>query len=94
MKLDDLSAPITTLALLLARRDLPAAHIKISSIFPDRLTVSFHDNPDAFRHWLTALGLTPEDGINQAADNRAWTTVTTSYGGADIELFSFTPVEG
>ncbi|MBA0054026.1 hypothetical protein E0L36_25195 [Streptomyces sp. AJS327] len=88
--LHDLSAPIAALTLLMTRRDLPAGHIKITSIHPDRLKVSFHDQPADFDQWLAALGLTPLDGTTTSGDGRVWTTVTTTVGGATVELTSFT----
>lgn len=96
MKLHELSAPIAALALLIANRDLPAPSIDISTVFPDRLRLDFHDDPEGFEAWLSALGVDPSTvtGSTSGSSETQVRRATTTYAGADIQLTSFTPAGG
>ncbi|MFI2315985.1 hypothetical protein AMK17_28380 [Streptomyces sp. CB00072] len=55
-----LSAAVTALASLMARfPDLPAVDVHVSTIFPDQLELSAHNDLAAFEAWREALGIAP-----------------------------------
>ncbi|MFG2419297.1 hypothetical protein ACGFWD_09615 [Streptomyces sp. NPDC048448] len=98
LTLDALSAPLRALRLLtLAFPDLPAPVIDLSSIYPDRLALSFHLSQGgfaAFEAWRAALGIDPAAvDFHVQCDHRTGVmTAQTEYGGADIELTGYTQV--
>lgn len=94
LTLRDVSAPVAALALLMAGHpDLPAPHIDISPVFPERLRLGFHGEP--FDAWLAALVVAPETVTTGTQSNGQTNVrkVTARYGGAEIELAEFTQVE-
>ncbi|MFC5197710.1 hypothetical protein [Streptomyces kaempferi] len=98
LTLDALSAPLRALRLLtLDFPDLPAPVIDLSSIYPDRLALSFHPSQGGFtgfEAWRAALGIDPGAvDFNVQCDHRTGVlTAQTEYGGADIELTGYTEV--
>ncbi|MEU5718465.1 hypothetical protein AB0G71_22250 [Streptomyces sp. NPDC020403] len=53
-----LSAAVTVLASLMARfPDLPAVDVRVSTVFPERLELSAHDDLAVFETWREALGI-------------------------------------
>jgi hypothetical protein len=90
-----MSAPVAALALLLAGHPgLPAPCIGVSSVYPDRLSLSFHDVPGAFDAWLTALRITPAAVTEKPLGRTTWVLhAATTYGGAHIQLTDYTTRE-
>lgn len=61
LTLDDLAAPLRALRLLAADfGHLSAPFVAVSTIYPDRLELSFHDDLAGFEAWREALGIPPE----------------------------------
>nr|WSZ15606.1 hypothetical protein OH837_20905 [Streptomyces canus] len=61
LTLDDLSVPLRALRLLAADfGHLSAPFVAVSTIYPDRLELSFHDDLAGFEAWREALGIPPE----------------------------------
>lgn len=55
-----LSAAVTLLASFVARfPDLPAVDVRVSTVYPDRLELSAHDDLAVFEAWREALGIDP-----------------------------------
>lgn len=55
-----LSAAVTVLASLMTRfPDLPAVDVHVSTIFPDQVELSAHNDLGAFEAWREALGIDP-----------------------------------
>ncbi|MFJ5267105.1 hypothetical protein [Streptomyces sp. NPDC088358] len=98
LTLEALSAPLRALRLLSADfRGLPAPVIDLSSIYPDRLSLSLHPSNGgfvAFEAWRAALGIAPNAvDFNVQCDHRTVVmTAHTEYGGADVTLTGFTEV--
>ncbi|MEU3066071.1 hypothetical protein ABZ712_03950 [Streptomyces sp. NPDC006906] len=55
-----LSAAVTVLASLMSRfPDLPAVDVHVSTVFPDQVEMSAHNDLAAFESWREALGIDP-----------------------------------
>ncbi|MEU0782826.1 hypothetical protein ABZ341_14735 [Streptomyces sp. NPDC006173] len=100
LTLEGLSAPLLALRLLaLDFPHLPAPVVDMSSIYPDRLALSFHESQGAFtafEAWRAALGIAPS-AVEFHVQCDHLTGVLTARGkyggaGADIELTAFTQV--
>ncbi|MFE9990854.1 hypothetical protein ACFYRK_28875 [Streptomyces sp. NPDC005381] len=98
LTLEGLSAPLLALRLLaLDFPHLPAPVVDMSSIYPDRLALSFHESQGAFtafEAWRAALGIDPGAvEFHVQCDHRTGVlNAQATYGGADIELTAFTQV--
>ncbi|MFE9812155.1 hypothetical protein [Streptomyces sp. NPDC005548] len=98
LTLEGLSAPLLALRLLaLNLPHLPAPVVDMSSIYPDRLALSFHESQGAFtafEAWRAALGIDPSAvEFHVQCDHRTGVlNAQSKYGGADIELTAFTQV--
>ncbi|MFJ5270510.1 hypothetical protein [Streptomyces sp. NPDC088358] len=96
LTLDGLSAPLRALRLLaLDFPDLPAPVVDVSSIYPDRLSLSLHAPQGgftAFEAWRTALGIDPNAvDFHVQCDHRTGVlSAQTEYGGADLTLTGYT----
>ncbi|EFL01988.1 conserved hypothetical protein [Streptomyces sp. SPB78] len=94
LRLQDLSAALTALQLLtLNHPELPAPSADVSTVFPDRLRLAFHEGLADFEAWREALGLASE-----AVELRLWGRASGSlrgsvtYAGATVELIGFLQV--
>ncbi|MFD9070586.1 hypothetical protein [Streptomyces lasiicapitis] len=87
-----LSRPMALLRLLaIDHPDLPAPHVHISPIYPNRLTLSIHDNLAAFEVWREALGIDPST-VTYRLQGGDTTTVLVAVGeaaGATVELVGY-----
>ncbi|MEU9605045.1 hypothetical protein [Streptomyces sp. NPDC048057] len=103
LKLSGLVAPVTALVALDAKfSHLPAPCVGMSPIFPERLELSFHDNPavdafgafSAFEAWREALNLDPTKVVHHVQrDGRTRVLkVHGQFAGADVELTGFTQI--
>ncbi|NSC22606.1 hypothetical protein FM076_16075 [Streptomyces albus subsp. chlorinus] len=88
-----MSAPVAALALLMAGDpNLPAPTVHMTTVYPDRLELSFYDEPTAFEPWCAALGIEPgtvEERSQEGGSTHVRKAVT-SYGGATVRLISYT----
>ncbi|WP_433340615.1 hypothetical protein [Streptomyces sp. CA-253872] len=91
IRVKDLGVALTALRLLaLDHPELPAPSADVSTVFPDRLRLAFHENLADFEAWREALGLASE-----AVELRLWGRVSGSlcgsvpYAGATVELIGF-----
>jgi hypothetical protein len=93
LPLHGLSVPLAALEQLLADfPHLPAPTINITTIYPDRLELSFFDNLSAFEAWRAALRISPQqvDCATQSS-GRTWRlSTTTETGAATIRLVGYT----
>ncbi|MFD5227647.1 hypothetical protein ACFWJ5_03780 [Streptomyces qaidamensis] len=93
---DSLAVPMQALRLLaLDFPHLPAPDIDLTRIYPDRLTLCFHDGLDGFEAWREALGVLPEQvthGVQGGGGTRVL-KASTVYAGADVQLRGFADVE-
>ncbi|MFJ4434765.1 hypothetical protein [Streptomyces sp. NPDC088923] len=92
IRLKDLNAPLTALELLsLEHPGLPAPTVGMSTVYPGRLQLAFHDDPADFEAWREALDADPatvgmwlwSDGTGGAL------TLFTTYAGATVELIGY-----
>ncbi|MGW6261731.1 hypothetical protein [Streptomyces sp. NPDC055085] len=93
LTLEGLSAPL----LALDFPHLPAPVVDMSSIYPDRLALSFHESQGAFpafEAWRAALGIDPGAvEFHVQCDHRTGVlNAQATYGGADVELTAYTQV--
>jgi hypothetical protein len=88
----DLAAPLRALRLLAANHPgLPALEARVSTVYPDRLTLSVYDDPSAFEAWRAALGVLPESvthGVQSGGRTRVL-SASTEYAGACVRLVGF-----
>ncbi|MFE7410211.1 hypothetical protein [Streptomyces laurentii] len=100
--LADLAAPL--LALQTAARvfsHLPAPTVRVSTIAPDRLDLTFHDDDfspvaplAAFEAWREALGIDAMDVVHRVhSDGRTGAlSVHGVFAGAAVELVAYTDI--
>ncbi|MFI6661932.1 hypothetical protein ACIBL8_41195 [Streptomyces sp. NPDC050523] len=97
MTLNELSVPLRALRLLTVDfGHLPAPTVHLSTVYPDRLELSFHDNLAGFEAWREALGIAPDAVAHDTqGDGRTRVLkVTTDLAGAVLELIGFAQVTG
>ncbi|MEV7400132.1 hypothetical protein AB0N93_06940 [Streptomyces sp. NPDC091267] len=90
--LADLSRPLTLLRLIVSEHPgLAAPTVAVSPLYPERLTLSFHDDFPGFEAWRQALKIAPEDVSYRVQGGRRTGVldVHAAYGGADIRLIGF-----
>ncbi|MFI1973702.1 hypothetical protein [Streptomyces wedmorensis] len=90
--LADLSAPLLALRLLTAEfPHLPAPHVTVSTVYPERLELTFHDDFAGFEAWREALSIAPESVVHRVQrDGRTGVlNVHVAFAGADLELTGF-----
>ncbi|MFD7885107.1 hypothetical protein ACFV3N_22030 [Streptomyces bauhiniae] len=98
LTLDGLSAPLRSLRLLAADfPDLPGPVVDVSTIYPDRLSLSWHTGQGgfaSFEAWRAALGIHPATiDFHVQCDGRTGVMqAQTFYGGAHIALTGYTQV--
>ncbi|MFJ8002729.1 hypothetical protein ACIQ7D_37525 [Streptomyces sp. NPDC096310] len=90
--LNDIAAPLAVLRLLSVDfPTLPAPSVDVSTVYPDRLTLSFHDDLTAFETWRAALGIDP-GAVAYAVQSGGRTrvlSVLTEYAGARVRLVGY-----
>ncbi|MEW2315227.1 hypothetical protein [Streptomyces bauhiniae] len=95
LTLDGLSAPLRSLRLLAVDfPDLPGPVVDVSTIYPDRLSLSWHDGQGgfaSFEAWRAALGIDPSAvDFHVQCDGRTGVMQAQScYGGAHIALTGY-----
>ncbi|MEV7079731.1 hypothetical protein AB0N88_14450 [Streptomyces sp. NPDC093516] len=89
---DSLTVPMQALRLLAVDfPHLPAPDIDLTRIYPDRLTLCFHDGLDVFEAWREALGV-PPDAVTYTVQGEGRTGVLKAsavYAGAEVHLRGF-----
>ncbi|MEU9856377.1 hypothetical protein [Streptomyces sp. NPDC047974] len=94
--LSDLTGPVTALIALEARfPHLPAPCVRVTTVFPDLLELSFHyDDFAAFETWREALNIAPAE-VEHHVQNDGATAVRSAAGtfaGATLRLVGFAPI--
>ncbi|XUM04898.1 hypothetical protein ACQ86F_17895 [Streptomyces venezuelae ATCC 10712] len=93
--LADLSVPLLALRLLAAEfGHLPAPTVEVSTIYPERLELTFHDDFAGFEAWREALNIAPEAVVHRVQrDGRTGVlNVHVPFAGADVELTGYATV--
>jgi hypothetical protein len=92
LTLDDLSVPLRVLRLLMVDfGHLPAPHVHVSPIYPNRLELSFHFGLPGFEAWREALDIAP-DAVTYGVQGDGRTQVLRTlvdYAGAELELIGY-----
>jgi hypothetical protein len=92
LSLDDLSVPLRVLRLLTADfGHLPAPHVHVSPIYPNRLELSFHSGLPDFEAWREALGIAP-DAVTYTVQRDGRTQMLRTlvdHAGAELELIGY-----
>ncbi|GGR40869.1 hypothetical protein [Streptomyces netropsis] len=93
--LSALNAPLLALRQFSAEfAHLPAPTLGVSTIFPDRLELSFHDDLAGFEAWRSALGILPSS-VNYREQSGGRTRVLTAETGcadARVRLIGYADV--
>ncbi|MFI5616718.1 hypothetical protein [Streptomyces sp. NPDC051567] len=88
-------APLRVLRLFAAQYPhLPAPSVDMSTIYPDRLTLSFHEDLAGFEAWRDALSIAP-DAVGHHVHRNGRTrvlTAETDCAGAELHLVGFATV--
>ncbi|MYX27351.1 hypothetical protein GTY75_11930 [Streptomyces sp. SID8381] len=96
MTLDDLTVCLRALRLLAVDfGHLPAPDVDVSTVFPERLRLSFHDascaSLAAFEQWRTALGIAPDtvEARTQSEGRTRVLAAEASFTGAVVMLTAY-----
>ncbi|MFT9476327.1 hypothetical protein [Streptomyces sp. Mo3] len=92
LTLENLAVPLRVLRLLATDfGHLAAPEIYISTIYPDRLELRFHDDLSGFETWRDALGIVPDDvDYHEQSDGRTRVLkASAAYAGAVLELIGY-----
>ncbi|MEU3750984.1 MULTISPECIES: hypothetical protein [Streptomyces] len=95
LTLADLSAPLMTLRMLGAEfPHLPAPCVTVSTVYPERLELSFHDDFAGFEAWREALNIAPESVVHrvQVGGQTGVLRVRATFAGAELELTGYAKV--
>lgn len=95
MPLSALGAPLMALRIFADEyRHLPAPCVSISTVYPDLLELSFHDDADGFEIWCEALRIRPR-AVQHSVHGDGRTSVmkaVTNYSGGPVKLICFTTI--
>ncbi|MFG2992772.1 hypothetical protein ACGFZK_26340 [Streptomyces sp. NPDC048257] len=95
MPLSAMAAPLMALRIFENEyRHLPAPCVSISTVYPDLLELSFHDDADGFETWCQALGIRPR-AVQHSVHSDGRTSVmkaVTDYSGGPVKLICFTTI--
>ncbi|MER5399244.1 hypothetical protein [Streptomyces sp. NPDC002599] len=96
LALDDLAAPLRALRLLaMDFGHLVAPSVAVSTIYPDRLELTFYSSLTDFEVWRQALGICPDTVIyrEQNASRTHWLTASTEFAGTTLELTGYGDID-
>ena len=93
LALDGLAAPLRALRLLATDfGHLPAPAVRVTSIYPNQLELSFHRDLASFEVWRDALGIAP-DAVRYDTQGEGGRTcvlhAAIEYAGAELELVGY-----
>ncbi|MDX3591570.1 hypothetical protein PV749_10585 [Streptomyces sp. ID03-2B] len=90
-----LSTPVTVLASLMARfPDLPAVDVSLSTVFPERLELSAHDDLAVFEAWREALDIDPGTVVHkvQSGGTTRVLDAQTVFTGIRVRLVGYSAI--
>ncbi|MEU9188631.1 hypothetical protein AB0D14_29660 [Streptomyces sp. NPDC048484] len=95
LTLDDLAAPLRTLRLLTVDfGHLPAPTVHVTTIYPERLELTFYDDLTGFEMWREALGIV-SDVVTYREQNDGQTGVlhaSVDHAGATVHLMGYADI--
>lgn len=92
LTLDGMAAPLRVLRLLAVDfGHLPAPSVDLSNVYPERLTLRFHDGLHAFETWREALAVPAEDVTHRVQGHGTTRVLEASavYAGAEVHLYGY-----
>ncbi|WP_455353787.1 hypothetical protein [Streptomyces sp. SYSU K217416] len=95
LTLDDLAVPLRALRLLATDfGHLAAPAVRVSTIYPERLELTFYDDLPGFEAWREALGIAPDTvTYHEQSDGRTRVLRTTvDHGGAAVHLTGYADI--
>ncbi|MET9361933.1 hypothetical protein ABZX93_13555 [Streptomyces sp. NPDC006632] len=95
LTLDDLTVALRAVRLLTVDfPELPAGCLAISTIWPDRVELSFHNDLPGFEAWRAALRIDPDAvELRTQEQGQTWCLQAhADYAGADVRLVGFANV--
>lgn len=95
LNLSDLSAPLAALRMLTVDFPLlPAPTVDVSTLYPERLTLTFHDGFAEFEAWREALNIDPASVVHRVQrDGRTGVLdVHTVFSGSEVRLTAYAEV--
>ncbi|MFE6282921.1 hypothetical protein [Streptomyces sp. NPDC057877] len=95
LRLDEMALPLRALRMLAADfGHLSAPSVQVSTIYPERLELSFYDDLPGFEAWREALGVAP-DAVTYREQSDGRTRVlraSVDYAGAVVCLTGYAQV--
>ncbi|MCW8099782.1 hypothetical protein [Streptomyces tauricus] len=95
LTLDELAVPLRALRLLAVDFGrLPAPDVHVSTTYPERLELAFHDDLPGFERWREALGIVP-DAVTYREQSDGRTRVlraSVDHAGATVRLTAYADV--
>ncbi|MCX4236304.1 hypothetical protein [Streptomyces ortus] len=95
LTLDEVAVPLRALRLLTVDfGHLPAPTVHVTTIYPERLELSFYDDLSGFEMWREALGVAP-DAVTYHVQNDGRTGVLSAgvdHAGAMVHLMGYADV--
>ncbi|MDJ0463649.1 hypothetical protein [Streptomyces sp. H27-C3] len=93
--LQDLNGPLLLLRLFGAEYPhLPAAYLSVSTLYPDQLEMSFHDDLSGFEAWRDALSIASESVVHrvQGKGRTRVLQAEASFAGARLRLTGYAEI--
>ena len=95
LTLDDVAVPLRALRLLSVDfGHLSAPGVHVSTIYPERLELTFYDDPTGFEAWREALRIAP-DAVTYRVQNDGQTGVLSAsvdHAGATVRLTGYADI--
>ncbi|EPH46394.1 hypothetical protein ABT390_26010 [Streptomyces aurantiacus] len=94
LTLDNLAVPLRVLRVLAAEfGHLAAPSVQVSTIYPNRLDLTFHDDLPGFEAWRAALGISP-DAVTYGEQTHRTRILRAQaeYAGAVVNLTGFADI--
>ncbi|WP_405955493.1 hypothetical protein [Streptomyces phaeochromogenes] len=95
LTLDDLAVPLRLLRLLAADfGHLSAPSVQVSTVYPERLELTFYDDLPGFEAWREALGIAPDTvTYREQSDGRTRVLRTSvDYAGSAVRLTGYADI--
>ncbi|MDQ1037332.1 hypothetical protein QFZ75_003748 [Streptomyces sp. V3I8] len=95
LTLDEVAVPLRVLRLLTVDfGHLPAPSVHVTTIYPERLELSFHDDLAGFEEWREALGVAADAvTYRQRSDGRTGVlSASVDHAGATVHLIAYADV--
>lgn len=89
----DQKAALAALALAASTfNHLPAPEFRVSRLYPNRLTISLHDDLGDFEAWREAMSIPTARVSYDTQPDSGVLTATAEWGGALVELLGYGPL--